>query len=176
MTALKFLGLVNDEWKTTPKLKPLADAYESAQWQSSLAALVRDSYKAILDRVDLKTATLKMVDDTFKDYGAADAVRKKCVRFFLHAAKEAGMSLSARLTIKARTGAAKKRTSKPKSAAKTPLANIPPSLATNVSGKSRSQIVLEMYDPNEMDEDVKKAVFTLITYLRKKETTSGGSS
>jgi hypothetical protein len=102
LTALRFLGLVEQGGRTGPKLNGLAEAFQTPQWSPALTAVLREAYKPIV-ALDLKTATPNMVDKAFRDeYGATDQVRQKCITFFLHAAKDAAVGLSVHLTNKTR--------------------------------------------------------------------------
>ncbi|MDD1677963.1 MAG: DUF5343 domain-containing protein [Methanomicrobiales archaeon] len=182
LTAMRFLDLIEQGGKTGSKLNGLAEAFQTPQWGPTLAAVLRESYKPIVAH-DLKTATPHMIDRAFRDeYGAADAVQKKCVTFFLHAAKDAAMGLSTHLSHKTRRpakrgsqqGSTRKKALIPVSASATAaLESLHGVVAPPVRAAS-SQLVLQLLEPG-MDDDVQNAVWILLKYLRKKETSGGAS-
>ena len=173
LTALRFLGLVEQDGKTLEKLNGLVEAFQTPQWGSALSGVVRDAYKPIMAH-DLKTATPNMIDKAFREsYGGADAVQKKCVTFFLHAARDASMGLSSHLSKSTRRpGKRGPRTPKEKSDSKG--AGTPPPVKGNGEGGSPGRppsfdaMLLQMLDPVQMNEEERNAVWTLILYLKKR--------
>jgi hypothetical protein len=108
MTALRFLQLVNDENEPTDSLEILVEAREPEEWKGQLRRVIEDAYSPIMP-LDLSRITASTLTKEFKDrYKSKDDVTEKCVRFFVHAAKEAGVELSPRVTNATRTRAPRK--------------------------------------------------------------------
>jgi hypothetical protein len=122
--------------------------------------------------IDLQTATPSQFNAVFrKEFPAADAVVQKCVTFFLYAAGDAGLKISARV-LKGR----KPRSLMPR---KRPLArqarivdveagSIQPQPVSKSDGKKPSEILLMHLDPNEMDDEQQNAVWTMLKYFKAK--------
>lgn len=93
LTGLRFLGLIDEDGKTSPALVRLAEDIENRKknWETLLNA----RYDFVLHKVDLSTATPKQVNDAMASYGATGVdTQAKAVRFFLSAAHFAGLKLS----------------------------------------------------------------------------------
>jgi hypothetical protein len=91
MHALRFLGLIDDEGRTTQRLRELVIAHGGAEWPETLSQALKQAY-APMFAIDLETATPSHFSATFrKAFPAADAVVQKCVTFFLYAAADAGL-------------------------------------------------------------------------------------
>ena len=97
MHALRFLGLIDSEGRSTQRLRELVIAHGGAQWPETLSHTLHQAY-APMFAIDLETATPSHFSATFrKAFPAADAVVQKCVTFFLYAAADAGLRVSARI-------------------------------------------------------------------------------
>ena len=97
MHALRFLGLIDDEGRTTQRLGELAVAHGGAEWPEALSQLLMEAYAPVF-AIDLETATPSHFNAAFRNaFPAADAVIQKCVTFFLYAAADAGLKVSARI-------------------------------------------------------------------------------
>ncbi len=97
MHALRFLGLIEDQGRPTPRLRELVEAQGSGRWPEALLELIRREY-APMFAIDLETATPSHFNEAFrKAFPAADAVVQKCVTFFVYAATDAGVKISARV-------------------------------------------------------------------------------
>lgn len=97
ISGLRFLGLLNENNETQPDLDVLKAAEEPEDWKPRLANLLRETYGPIME-LDLARITPSHLNEEFKKrYNAKDEVNRKCVTFFLHAAKDAGIELSPRL-------------------------------------------------------------------------------
>jgi len=116
--ALTSFGLVDENSNVLPLLQQLvaADADERKQM---LADLVTRHYVAPME-VSHKNGTPKDLEDTFRDnfpsIASADT-RRKAITFYLHAAREAGLELSAHFP-KTRSGAGAPGATKPKRVAR----------------------------------------------------------
>ena len=97
MHALRFLGLVADQGSPTQRLTELVNAHGGGDWPEKLQELLRREYRPMFE-IDLETATPSHFNEAFrKAFPAADAVVQKCVTFFLYAANDAGVKISARV-------------------------------------------------------------------------------
>src|SRR5271154_5011826 len=97
MHALRFLGLIDDEGRTMQRLRELVIALGGAEWPETLSQALKQAY-APMFAIDLETATPSHFSATFRKASpAADAVVQKCVTFFLYAAADAGLEVSARI-------------------------------------------------------------------------------
>jgi hypothetical protein len=97
MTALRFLKLVNDSNEPTADLSALVDAKQPEEWKRALKGVLDNAYGPIME-INLAQATPTALTKEFKErYKAKDDVNEKCVRFFVQAAKDAGIELSKRI-------------------------------------------------------------------------------
>lgn len=95
-TALKSLGLINDDATPTDKLHALVNAGENHG--GVLAGIIREGYPFLFDgSIDLANTTTDKITEKFKDAGAGGSTVTKCVAFFLAAANEAGIAISSRV-------------------------------------------------------------------------------
>ena len=170
--ALRFLGLVDGEGHPTERLRELVSAQDAGRWAETLLALIRREYAPVF-AIDLETATPSHFNEAFrKAFPAADAVVQKCVTFFLYAANDAGVKVSARV-LKGRKprSLAPRRGQAPAPGAAKPVEPPPSPIrreAARVEGGKPSEMLLTHLDPNAMDEDQQAAVWTLLKYFKAK--------
>lgn len=92
--ALKFLSLINEDGVPSPKLAQLVKS-EGAEHQKHLRDVLTASYPFLRDSAfDLKSATYKLLEERFQKLGASGDTVRKCITFFIPAAKAAGIQLS----------------------------------------------------------------------------------
>ena len=169
--ALRFLGLIEDEGRPTPRLRQLVSAENAERWREALLDLLRREY-APMFAIDLESATPSHFHDTFrKAFPAADAVVQKCVTFFLYAANDAGLTISGRVLKgrKPRRPAPGRKFVAPPPAQAFEVA--PPSSppeGSRIDGKKPSEILLMLLEPQAMDDAQQAAVWTLLKYFRAK--------
>lgn len=97
MLALRSLDLIDGENKPKPSLQSAVGSYDTDQFPSFLAALLRKTYPYVFD-LDLMAATPTMFAKAFSDAtDAKEDVLRKCRTFFLHAAKDAGIQVGPRI-------------------------------------------------------------------------------
>ncbi len=170
MHALRFLGLIDDEGRTTQRFRELVIAHGGAQWPETLSHTLHQAY-APMFAIDLETATPSHFSATFrKAFPAADAVVQKCVTFLLYAAADAGLKVSARI-LKGRKprSLAPRRTSRRTPAAAKDVETEPPGplpAASLIERKKPSEILFMHLDPNVMDEEQQAAIWTLLKYFK----------
>jgi len=173
MHALRFLGLIEDDGRPTPRLKALMKAHAAGHWPETFLELLRQDY-APMFAIDLETATPSHFNEAFrKAFPAADAVVQKCVTFFLYAANDAGVKISGRVLKgrKPRALTPRRKTAKP-AFAHPPVKEFdaappqPQTTAPRTDGKTPSELLLMHLDPNEMDDEQQGAVWTLLKYFK----------
>lgn len=97
LMAMKSLGLVTDQNTPTANLNPMVKAYGGPDYAKHLALALNHGFP-FLGSLDLTTATPSMFADAFKDgTSAKEDVLKKCRRFFLQAASDAGVQIGPRI-------------------------------------------------------------------------------
>jgi Family of unknown function (DUF5343) len=164
--ALKFLGLVQEEGRPTVVLVDLVNAYGAADWADKLLELIRQNY-APMFAIDLENATPSHFSEAFrKAFPAADAVVQKCVTFFLYAASDAGVKISARVLKGRKPRSAPPRKRLAPLAAETREPARPEPAAPRSEAKKPSEILLAHLDPSAMDDDQQAAVWTLMKYFK----------
>jgi hypothetical protein len=172
MHALRFLGLIADHGRPTPRLAELVNAFAAGNWPEKLLELLRQEYAAMF-AIDLETATPSHFNEAFrKAFPAADAVVQKCVTFFLYAANDAGVKISARV-LKGRKPRSltprRKHATSPAPTKEIPAGTSEPQPATpRIEGKKPSEILLMYLDPNEMDDEQQAAVWTMLKYFKSR--------
>jgi hypothetical protein len=93
--ALRFLHLIDGANKPTPLMKELVEA-EDKDRPPILKQMLKDSYRFIFDAdTDLQRATGQQVADLFRSQDISGSTVSKSIGFFLGAAKEAGIPVSA---------------------------------------------------------------------------------
>lgn len=91
--ALKFFGLITNTGAPSDKLRSLVKA-DGAEYQKLLRDLLESHYPFLqLELVDLATVTTQHLQEQFEQLANGDTVRK-CMTFFIPAAKDAGLTLS----------------------------------------------------------------------------------
>ena len=100
-SALKSLGLIDNENNTTQNLKDLAKAYNTKEWPEAVKNCILSGYDNISGNIDLKSASRKQLEGMFGDI--TSQMRDKYIRFFLTANKEAGVEYSPHLKIRKRS-------------------------------------------------------------------------
>jgi hypothetical protein len=107
MAALRFLNLIDINGKPLERLGPLA-ASRGEQRAQLLRIVAYDAFGFVLESsLDLQSATYAQLTEVFHNtYQLTDDVSRKCVKFFIALASEAGMPLSPFITKRTRTARA----------------------------------------------------------------------
>lgn len=93
MHALRYLDLINANGIPTERLKTLVKAEGQAR-QAVMREILNSSYPFLAQKsLDLSTATHQQLEEEFRKLASGDTVRK-CIGFFVPAAKDAGIPLS----------------------------------------------------------------------------------
>lgn len=177
MTALRFLKLIDAADKPTEHLTALVRAHGTDEWPSVLGTILQGAYGPIFS-IDLAKATPSQFNETFiKTFPGKDAVVKKCIAFFLPAAKGAGIPISERILKgkkpRAVNGARPRISRRPASSEAMPPAPppLPPSSSSSTASLTAATAfqLLAMFDPSTMNAEEQAAVWTLIQYAKKRE-------
>jgi hypothetical protein len=121
LSALRFLGLTENENVATDGLGALVGAHGTEQWPQAVKEHVLHAYENIIGNLPLENATAAQLDARFKENGNVDGqMLKKCVRFYIHALKESQSKYSSHFSIRDSTGSriprksAKRKAQKPR--------------------------------------------------------------
>jgi hypothetical protein len=173
MAALRYLGLVSPHGVTTEKLATLVNS-EGAEFSLALRAILKEGYPFLFQDFDLMRATTGQMEEAFRKAGASGETIRKCVSFFLAAAKASALPISPHVKTSSvsRTPSTKAKRSNGAStgdvvaaAAPSPNAPLSPPMAT------WSQMLLAKFpsfDPNWPNE-VKAKWFESFEKLMKSE-------
>ena len=103
MAALRFLRLIDANGKPTERLKPLVSA-KGEQRAQLLREIVTEAFDFVLrSSLELESATYAQLEEVFQNtFQLTDDVRRKCVKFFIAMASDAGMVLSPFITKRTR--------------------------------------------------------------------------
>lgn len=172
MSALRFLQLIDANDEPSKDFKALVNSHNTDGWAPALLPVLQSSYNPIMGLKLDQVTPAQLAEEFKKTYKAQDAVIQKSITFFLHAAQDAGVPLSKRvlkttrriLRPRAAVGAKKKTDDNQK----------PPARNDGTDGaggstheKSKMEALLDIFDPNNMDDEEQRAVWTLIRYLKK---------
>src|ERR1700736_3709190 len=110
MSALRFLGLVDQSGTPQDSLRKLVAAYDTDRWKDVFGDLVDRAYATIIGDLDLTTATRSMLDDRFRNNSkVAGQVLDKATRFYLGALEKMQRPISPHFKVrKVRAVAARK--------------------------------------------------------------------
>jgi hypothetical protein len=177
--ALEYLNLINENGETTEGLSHLVHAEEGVKREQALKDVLIPAYPFIFENgLDLERATQRQLEERFAQMGAGGDTTRKCVAFFLNAARGAGIKLSPHFKkVRApRTKSRRKEAPIPKpkmspsEESKSPPADQPPQQS---GGESWENILLSKFpsfDPAWPDEVKSKWFddFKALMELKKK--------
>jgi len=177
--ALRSFGLMEGD-KPTDNLSALVDAYETPAFDALLLERLHAVYPYIF-KLDLMTATPTMFADAFKVTGAKEDVLRKCRTFFLHAAKRAGVPMGNRILTgsvpRSPSGTARKKpkASRPKEDTVVRHEEKPSGFAA-MSDKALEYKLVDLMKEDQIGDDERSAIWTLIQYLTRKAKTGNAIS
>jgi hypothetical protein len=90
LLAIRFLGLIEENGKTTDRLEDIATA-KGALRQRLLRDTIGRAYRGILSGLNLEQATSGQLQEQFKNAGASGVTLRKCIAFFRSAIDDAGI-------------------------------------------------------------------------------------
>jgi len=93
MSALRYLGLVSQHAVTTERLAALVNS-EGPERERVFSSILKERYPFLFSEFDLQRATTGQLEEAFRKVGASGETIRKCVAFFLAAAKAAGIAVS----------------------------------------------------------------------------------
>ena len=148
MGALRFLGLVDGDGIPTSQLRLLVSA-KGEKRAELLRQIATESYNFVLGgSFDFHIATYAQLEEVFhRNFELADDVNRKCIKFFVTLASDAGIPLSTFITKRVRTLTAGAGTKAKRKSAK-PDRNllIPHEIVDELTAK------FPTFDPNWSDE------------------------
>ncbi len=178
LLTLHYLGLVKGSGLITPRLQKLLES-EEAERKALLREILQTSYDFAFDRTfGLKTATSHQAEELFQKTGASGETVRRCIAFFLAAAKDSGIPVSSYIKPHGR----RKSTSRKRvqSSQNTPPADLSPVDESDGGGefrkvqlKSGGTLRLELsIDIFDLDEKDREFIFRLIDELKEYERES----
>jgi hypothetical protein len=104
MAALRFLNLIDANGKPLERLKPLVSS-RGEQRAQLLRIIAYDAFSFVLEgSLDLESATYSQLVEAFHNtFQLTEDVNRKCVKFFIAMATDAGMPLSPFITKRTRS-------------------------------------------------------------------------
>jgi len=175
LLALHYLGLVKASGHPTERLSRLVET-EGAERKAVVREMIQSSYEFAFDRsFGLKTATSNQAQEVFEKTGASGETVRRCIAFFLAAAKDGGIPVSPYIKPHGRRRSASRK--KGGAHHKTPLAAPSPLPVLNRGDKSREvhlksggtlrlELSIDLFDLDQRDRDF---IFTLIDQLKEYE-------
>lgn len=98
-SALRFLNLIDGDSKPTARMHEAVDASgDDAQWKAFVGRMLKEYYAPILAHPLTSTTPSALKKEFELVFSGNPDVIGKAITFFIHAAKEAGLPLSPRLT------------------------------------------------------------------------------
>lgn len=174
LASLKALKLIDDEKRPSEPFKSLIRDKEN--YKTNLREILEHAYPYLFDgSIDLSNTTTEMVVDKFKEAGASGSTIAKGMAFFLSAAKEAGIAVSARVKPPQapRSPTSKRRSSKSNNEQQNSNQNDeqqedpPPSGTEKISFTLRGMPDVSVYFPEglEDEEEIKRVIRATIFNL-----------
>ena len=181
LLALRYLGLIKESGQPTQRLKRLLES-DHPERRAVLHEALEASYSFVFSPgFGLETATSHQAEELFERTGASGETVRRCLSFFLAAAKESGISVSPYIKPhQRRKSGSRKRvpvnTGPTKSVPSSPAVE---SEAKKIRLKSGGSLRLELSDKVfDLDERDREFVFRLIDQLKdheKEEEEEAGS-
>ncbi len=184
ITALKFLKLTDDAGHPNDTMRALVGAYDTTGWPDALSGVLREAYAPIFN-LSLEAASPSQFNENFrKAYPGADAVQRKCMTFFLNAARDAQIKISPYImkNKKPRSAPTKKRlartngsgvdpqpdTSAAKAAAAAAAEAEAARRAAANADKKPSEVLLNLFN-KDMKPPEQDALWLLIKFFKAKD-------
>lgn len=171
LSALKFLKLIDDSGTPQPLMRDLVEAEDAAR-KPVVLQMLQGAYPTFFEgSLDLSQASSGQFDEHIREqYKSKGSTIDKQALFFLNAAEDAGVAVSAHL--KSRRPTASSPASRKKQSARKPEAAPTPTPAASPKVEARktlSHILTDLLDVNDMSESEMEAVWTLLRYQKRKE-------
>ncbi len=175
LLALHYLGLVKASGHPTKRLSRLV-ATEGAERKEVVREMIQSSYDFAFDRsFGLETATSNQAQEVFEKTGASGETVRRCISFFLAAAKEGGIPVSPYIKPHGRRRSASRKKGgihhKPPEAAPSPLpapnqGDESREVHLKSGGTLRLELSIDLFDLDQKDRDF---IFRLIDQLKEYE-------
>ncbi|MDO8688137.1 MAG: DUF5343 domain-containing protein [Dehalococcoidales bacterium] len=102
MSALRFMGLIDAKDAPTSRLRLLAQA-SGAQRAEAMKQVTSVAFSFVLqESFDSQSATYAQLEEVFSTFELTAGVRRKCIKFFVELASDAGIPLSSFITKRLR--------------------------------------------------------------------------
>lgn len=171
MAALRYLGLVTAHSVTTVQLASLVNS-EGAEYERILTTILKEGYPFLFGgEFDLMRATTGQMEEAFRKAGASGETIRKCVAFFLAAAKSASLPVSPYIKTSSVTRAPriKRQTNGGAGGAQPLVGDIPPAIPPAMTNWSQMLLAkFPSFDPAWPDE-VKAKWFESFDKLMKSD-------
>lgn len=113
-SAFRFLGLIGENDAPTPECEALVKSFGAKDWSQRLSEVLRKAYPEVMAS-GIERSSVGQIFELFEDrYKIRGEARRRAVTFFLHAAREAEVSIAPfssaagrRRQLKAKAGASK---------------------------------------------------------------------
>lgn len=106
-TALRFLGLTDDQGHVTKQLRDMVTAQGTDHWAEEWQQVTADAYNEITKDLDLDNATHQQLRDAFRRAGASGSVLDKAVRFYIATLDAAKLTYSPHFRARGAAAAAR---------------------------------------------------------------------
>ena len=175
LLALHYLGLVKASGHPTERLSRLVET-EGAERKEVVREMIQSSYEFAFDQsFGLQTATSNQAQEVFEKTGASGETVRRCIAFFLAAAKEGGIPVSPYIKPHGRRRSASRKKGgahhKPPEAAPSPLSasdrgEESREVHLKSGGTLRLELSIDLFDLDQRDRDF---IFKLIDQLKEYE-------
>lgn len=173
ISALQVMKLIDIKNVPTEKFKNLVKSVDGER-KEILKQVFESVYDFLAeDNINTTQMTINQLNAKLSLMGATGATIKKCRSFFLALAKDSDIELSPFLTkvVRTRTNNSKFKAKKTPSKKKS---HVSEDVDEEFNGSSRSfsELLYDILDPDIMNEEEQKAVWTLMLYLKKQDSIS----
>ncbi len=173
LSALKFLKLIDESGAPSQYFRNLVEADDTNR-KRYIAEMLRASYPSFFSgQIDLSQASSGQFDDHIREqYKSKGSTIDKQALFFLNAAEDAGIALSAHLKARrpaAPSPASRKRQNARKADNGQLPPNNPPAPPRTEPKRNLSHVLTDLLDVNDMTEEEMGAVWILLRYQKLKE-------
>ncbi len=167
LASLRYLGLISADGVPTVALTKYVNA-EAGDRQTVLGELLKMRYAFLfLSNFNLKNAVPSQMRTAFEDQGLSGGTVQKAIAFFLGAAQEAGIEVSSFLKVRAARGASQsRRRARPGAGASQ---NGDDTNAVDQPNRTVAQTLVDLLDPESMNEEEQKAIWTLLKWAKTQE-------
>ena len=189
ITALRFLSLIDAQGHPTEAMGDLVASFGSDEWPHQVTRVLRHAYHPLF-QLNLETASPAQFTDAFRRaYSAEGDTLRKCVTFFLNAAQDAQIPVSAYILKNKKprgnnspkrsvSSSRKKATPPPGSTAEEQERQLDrkENEKQSIPAATPEMVLVDMLKPNDMTPEEQQAVFTLLVYLKRQAAPQGSNA